>query len=90
MSGKDNPYVKATAGKSAASAALIFFGILVMCCCGGMSQYGDYIGPPEGLAEYQRGMKMRLGVCVAVGLTIVGLGIWQGKKGKSQPPQDPD
>ncbi len=77
-------------GKSAASAALIFLGILVMCCCGGMSQYGDYIGPPEELAAYQTGMKLRLAICVVTGLVIIGLGIWQGKKGKSQPPQDPD
>ncbi len=59
-----------------APVAFMFFGALLACCCGGSSMIGDYIGPPEGLAESNR-QRLLYGVLASIpGLAVVALGIW--------------
>ena len=59
-----------------APVSLVCFGFVAAFCCGGIPMIGDYIGPPEGLAESNRG-RLQNGILLTLpGLAIVGVGIW--------------
>lgn len=46
--------------------------------------YGDYIGPPEGLAASNRAKTIQMGIFVLIGAVIVAIGIRMVNKAKQQ------
>lgn len=67
------------------SLGFLFAGLFIICFCGGFAMYGDYGGPPEGLANSNRLRYIQLVVTSLPGIALVGYGIWRLAKTAKRP-----
>ena len=62
-------------------ALAIFFGILVvgliLMSCAGIPFFGDYMGPPESLAEHNRHNLISAVFLTLPGFCVAGYGLWR-------------
>ena len=75
-SNQDDKVLETSWGQVVLSTGLVLVGLFCTCFCTGLSVYGDYTGPPEGLAESNREKMNHLTVFAVIGLIFIIAGIY--------------